>query len=407
MSRALLRLIFHNYWSRVWIVQEIRLTRDREFWWEGQRISARRLQAIATAIATHAVCKSSARLPQDLSMLNRLVWQNLSEGVNGGPDTGKATLLDHTQTIASDGSREFASADDRFDLAETVVKHKDFRCTLRADHVFGFLGIVKHGHLFYVEYGMLESDFLVQIWRLSRNMDYRTFNALGQVLEVSWSSLLMHKVHVPWYTELDMVLRSLQEIAPSLRQAILDLKISMPSSAKASNITSPASWLSKLYRADATKRTQAPHAQLLAEIMRLVKWQHHEHTLKIPTLGMYFVVQRISKDRRGHANIRKLLKVTCESKLNQPGGKDLVVKVVIVEHKAGSQNVPSIYLHGNALLSLVSSSISRSHVLKTMSVDLDPKTFLELLRMSDNTHPVWQGAQWWTLPMLPAGSASA
>lgn len=72
VSRALLRLIFHNYWSRVWIVQELRLSRDREFWWEGQRISARRLQAIATAITAQAACKSSGRSPQDLAMLNRL-----------------------------------------------------------------------------------------------------------------------------------------------------------------------------------------------------------------------------------------------------------------------------------------------------------------------------------------------
>lgn len=327
--------------------------------------------------------------------------------MNDGPDSGKPTLLDHTRTIGSDGSREFGSAVDRLDLAETVVKHKDFRCTIRADHVFGFLGIVEHGHLFYVEYGMLESDFLVQIWKLSRNMDYRILVALGQVLDVGWSSLLMHKVHVPWCTELDMVLRSLQENAPSLWQAILDLKISMPSSAKGSGMMSKATWLSKLYKTDATKRTQPSYAQLLAEIMRLVQWQHHEHTLRVPTLGMYYVVQPISKDRPGHANIRKLLKVTCESKSNEPGGKDLVVKVVNVEHKAGSQNVPSIYLHSNALLSLVSSSISHSDALKTISVDLDPKTFLKLLRMSENTHPVWHGAQRWTLPMLPAGSPSA
>lgn len=71
------------------------------------------------------------------------------------------TLLDHISTSTSHGDREFGNAGDKFDLAETVVKHKDFKCGVQADHVFGFLGIVKNGPSFYVEYGMLQTDFLV------------------------------------------------------------------------------------------------------------------------------------------------------------------------------------------------------------------------------------------------------
>jgi len=61
LSLALMRLIFHSYWSRVWIVQEIRLARDREFRWEGQRVSTHRLEVIATTIAAYTRVKSLSR----------------------------------------------------------------------------------------------------------------------------------------------------------------------------------------------------------------------------------------------------------------------------------------------------------------------------------------------------------
>ena len=32
---AFTRLVTHEYWSRLWIVQELRLSRRKEFWWEG------------------------------------------------------------------------------------------------------------------------------------------------------------------------------------------------------------------------------------------------------------------------------------------------------------------------------------------------------------------------------------
>lgn len=35
-SLPLVRLVFHQYWSRVWIVQELRLSRSKEFWWEAK-----------------------------------------------------------------------------------------------------------------------------------------------------------------------------------------------------------------------------------------------------------------------------------------------------------------------------------------------------------------------------------
>jgi hypothetical protein len=38
MIAVLTRLFFHDFWSRIWIVQELALSKGKEFWWEGQML---------------------------------------------------------------------------------------------------------------------------------------------------------------------------------------------------------------------------------------------------------------------------------------------------------------------------------------------------------------------------------
>jgi len=186
-----------------------------------------------------------------------------------------------------------------------------------------------------------------------------------------------------------------------------------------------ASRLSKIYRIDATRGMQTPYTELLAEIMHLVKGQQHEHTVKIPTLGLYYVLEGVSMDKPGHAKILKVLKVTQEPVSNKPGEEGLVVKIATIGHKPNPQYIPSIYLNGNALLFLVNSSIPgllslagsripgstasivQPRNLKTLPTNLGAKDLMKLLRISENTHPDWQGVKQWTLPKPTGGIAVA
>jgi Heterokaryon incompatibility protein (HET) len=296
ISQALLRLFFHKYWSRLWIVQEIRLASDKEFWWEGQTIGSQRLEIIATAI--------DARFEQDLPTLNQALWTNLCATTESAKQKGaKATLLDHMSSAGEDGRRYFASADETPDLADLVSKHKDFDCSIPLDRVFAFLGLAKGGDQFKVQYDLLPTELLARIWNTSPIRELTLFRDMLQVLGIESSfPVTVRVVDHPWHTELEDVLRSLQELVPDhLREQVLEIRHVKTSIGvdRSRHFTESffhsydnPSWLREPGSGEisAVGKNNASYADLIVMIKLIVNDSTSlgSFVLSLPSLGMYF-----------------------------------------------------------------------------------------------------------------------
>lgn len=110
---ALIRLLFHEYWSRMWIVQELRLSKNKEFWWEGLIITGSHMEGIATQMFAYTELSQSD--------LYSALWLNiLGTGISRTAPKNMPSLLDHMNTGPDTDNYQFAQADHGLSLAEMV-----------------------------------------------------------------------------------------------------------------------------------------------------------------------------------------------------------------------------------------------------------------------------------------------
>jgi Heterokaryon incompatibility protein (HET) len=409
--QALLRLFFHKYWSRVWIVQEIRLSRDKEFWWEGQTISSQRLEIIATAI--------DARFEQDLPTLNQALWTNLCATTESAKQKGaRATLLDHMSSAGEDGRRYFANADETPDLADLVFKHKDFDCSIPLDRVFAFLGLAKGGDQFKVQYDLLPAELLARIWNTSPIRELTLFRDILQALGIELSfPVTARVVDHSWHTELEDVLRSLQELVPDhLREQVLEIRHVKTSIAvdRSRHFTK-----SFFHSYDNPSRLRVPGSGEIsavgepnaayADLIVMIKLIVNDSTslgsfaMSLPSLGMYFLASE-NIDRHSliprRSKLHGLLKITRTARQSDMEGDQIVVRHVDLNRKIGTRTRQEIlkrdpnfeHTMANAVLAFSGCRPGRISI-----SNLTPVKLFNFLRMSDDDHPVWQEAQQWTL----------
>jgi Heterokaryon incompatibility protein (HET) len=435
-AQALLRLLFHKYWSRVWIVQELRLSGVKEFWWEGQIISSQRLELIATVI--------NARFKQDLPALSRSLWWDLcATGESAKQNGDKATLLDHMSAAGEDGRRYFVKTDETSDLADLVAKHKNFDCSITFDRVFAFLGLVKGGDQFKVQYDERPTDLLARIWITSLIVSSKQCRDIGQALGINWSLPIVvlgvgrswagHSwtdrswadrswagrswAGRSWHTELEDVLRCLQVLVPNhLREQVLEIRQLktlntvdrtrhfIESFSKSSDNTSR---LREAGRGEigTIGKTTASYADLLARIKRLVKSEGFERTMSLSALGIYLNVSLTHRQSVPvNYQLQEVWKIARTARRSDMEGDEIVVRHIrftpIHRLKPDILNNDFGKTSGCFSHDFINSPCQNPDGSVTVQ-GLTPAKFLELLRMSDDDHPIWEEAQQWTLPVIP------
>lgn len=171
---ALVRLLFHEYWSRIWIVQELRLAHAREFWWEGQVLQSEQLEDIGAFVRARV---QGNRFPNWLSLIGREI----------GRDASSSNLLNHLTFATSSRVARFMDRHSETNLAALVINYTACQCTLTYDHVFGLIGLIDiDKNTFRVAYDMNQLELLAQIWNTSGIRSESDLRHIGEALGIKW-----------------------------------------------------------------------------------------------------------------------------------------------------------------------------------------------------------------------------
>ena len=184
-SLPLVRLVFHQYWSRVWIVQELRLSQSKEFWWEGQIIASERMGNIAYDLM--------AFIEGHPSRLYHELWTKIRHDTPPPAKKQSGSLLDHVDcsTILRWHKHcKFASAnqDGNRDLIELILRYRNAHCSVREDRVYAMLGLVRKELAIPVQYNISAVSLLWNIRMVTPDMSPWEIEEIGNILGVQWSS---------------------------------------------------------------------------------------------------------------------------------------------------------------------------------------------------------------------------
>ena len=411
VRQALLRLIFHNYWSRIWIVQEIRLSQTREFWWEGQVMSSRRLEVIAEALL-----KQIPGSKLGSSALNTMAWDFLCAAGESNPDHDRPTLFDHVSIGKTSDLLTLNDNVQTTDIVASIVQYGRFRCSLRADHVLGLLGLVVHGESFVVDQSMTETDLLAQIYAFNHvEVAFQDFRKMANVLSspgYSDDCAMFQRVICSWAQELAVVLDALETRNPSLTQRINQLRSPTSQSARQSSGNTfqrlsahrrSASWLFNGKRT--ARSTSNEDSGLLKVVEQLVADQSQNPVLKSPLIGMYYWICP-KKSKRGQQiwRITKIMKVSSTASVCK--SHSLAVRISHINTETKSNACPPLSLQ-TSMLALVSASMTVPSATWKDSQDLrTPRivvtwNLLDLFKvfeLSKDSNVVWKDSHCWTFP---------
>lgn len=171
MQLTLIRLISHEYWSRLWIVQELELHSEAvSIWWHGHEISWTQLKSFAT--------KTFGNPP--------------------GRSDGSSSKADQTRTILSNQSLPFFDfcVDDKkakivsLRLIDIVLQYANHVCSVGHDRVFGLLAFTPHARDFGVMYEESKLSLMARVMYSSTHLPTLTESQrLGEVLDVHPESI--------------------------------------------------------------------------------------------------------------------------------------------------------------------------------------------------------------------------
>ena len=122
VSQALRRLLTHEHWSRLWIVQELELSSEAELVWQSFNIPWRRLKAFVKGVVAEGAGDRDSRATIDVTrhQINTLPFSD---------------FLRFDQQDSSSGRRP--------SLFELAVQYSNHSCLVLHDHVFALLALSK------------------------------------------------------------------------------------------------------------------------------------------------------------------------------------------------------------------------------------------------------------------------
>ncbi|KAJ9617179.1 hypothetical protein H2200_000900 [Cladophialophora chaetospira] len=184
---ALTRLVQHEFWERLWIVQELNLAREALLYWQGQVISFHSLRRTLSHLfyppkpGIHPLRAAISQSSREWDFQGLAIHSFLSE-----PDTER---LDW-----SPDGRGFKD-----DLLDLVLKYKRHRCSLLHDRVYALRAMASDGHLLEPSY---EKGAVKLLWSVlsvkAKGVNFPDLahtKALGNYLDIH-GHLMMEAV---WY----------------------------------------------------------------------------------------------------------------------------------------------------------------------------------------------------------------
>ncbi|KAK5309081.1 hypothetical protein LTR70_010619, partial [Exophiala xenobiotica] len=185
MSATLMRLMEHEYWSRLWIVQELALARRVVFLWEGQAICWDKLRRLI------------------ITVMNK---SNLTDGMVGELAThlGKARervdALSIMSFFSGNGRHEICGNERRSPesspgttLLELALQYQDHHCSMLHDCIYALRALAVDGVQLKPDYSKTPLDLLVDVHTDGKNAPRpypKTTKRLCQLLEIDFSDTI-------------------------------------------------------------------------------------------------------------------------------------------------------------------------------------------------------------------------
>lgn len=413
--QALLRLIFHSYWSRLWIVQEIRLCQERMFWWEGQILSSAKLEKLAGDIFEHLGGNHT-----DAAVLNRKVWDLLCGTGQPLQENDRPTLLNHLFWRKDMRCYTFNDSNPTVDMTSSIIQYGRFRCALQSDHVLGLLGLIVNGESFIVDSTMTHADLLAQIYGFNQHsVTYDLFAKMAAVLgNFMDGGVLLQRLNRRLDQELADVVQAVKRRSPSLVQRI-DRLCQSPQVPFEGKATGALQWiygrsrlasraLQDYSRPDSTRASY--DEALVRMIEELKQNQKSGPVLHIPFLGMYYFLGKASNNKSvNDTRVVKVMKVTS----TRPNGhlRELTIHLSRINNQEKEGLCPALSLQTGmmAMLTAGMSMMSAGQPESTngkgnpqQSLTHVSWSLLDLFKvfeMSKDSHAVWQGSQCWHIPL--------
>lgn len=177
---ALTRLMEHDYWSRLWIVQELNLARDVVLRWDGQDISwpgLRRLIAswFQKSASADYILRDCVRKSVNAS------WKY--EGL------AIFNFLRHWSGLIPDSDGQLDQSTPGAPLFDLIIRHGSHKCAGPPDHVYALRALATNGNLVTPDYSRpmvsLLSDVVSTDIKHNSFPDLRRTEQIGKLLGIT------------------------------------------------------------------------------------------------------------------------------------------------------------------------------------------------------------------------------
>lgn len=407
---AFYRLMTHQYWTRVWIVQELRLSKQREFWWEGQIFSSSHLEFILHTIET-ALAENEVK----------------QEAVSGGStamlasDKDPPMLLHHMSREAGGHNATFTDSSALVDLAQIVSQYAQFGCTLVHDRVFAFLGLASGCDKMTVDYDTSPIDLLATAYHMSKNVSRQTLYTIGRALAINWQTDTLIDFDVKCcHAMFDEMLRSLLVVGPSdIQKRVTNILSKTKTWDEVKNTmrlgSRTARWFNHqpgvgVWKSMGRSLTgnMSSYKALLGIIEEMLEVDHIIFWIYAPTLGMAYKIglTHMAPAKRP-ACVLEVLKIETNKANDELGTEVYDTKHAVFRHRFANGQVggadehlrhKSVNGYGGRWLegNVEPTEVPGKHRLQST------EDFFTLLEMSREEHSTWTGKvehQHWSIPM--------
>lgn len=141
---TLVRFMEHDYWSRLWVVQELRFARRAEFYWNGQCIEWKALQTFVNSILNSS------------SSGTKIMAALLAELLNGPWNIKDLAFFDffryETRPSERSGNNLVRCTHKKPRLLELVLQFRLHKCSLSHDRVYALLSLSDDAHAIVPDY---------------------------------------------------------------------------------------------------------------------------------------------------------------------------------------------------------------------------------------------------------------
>lgn len=174
---ALVRLIGHEYWSRLWIVQELQFAQEVEIHWACQTIDWIRLKSTAYVIM-HGSVQGSDYIRLMANRLRKGPWQ-----IHGSPFLG---LLEDVPKHNSPMTHALQSQlKDPATLLNLVLHFRNHSCSMYHDRIYALVALAVNGSDFVADYSESRVSLLARLLSTENgNHDLEVTESIGRMLNI-------------------------------------------------------------------------------------------------------------------------------------------------------------------------------------------------------------------------------